>query len=135
MRRSLLIILSIFFSTQIVAGDLVKWPDVLKIDTKDKKIQILDVRSPEEYKNGYFAGAKLFNIHDPMFKAWVSELKPDVTYYLYCHSGNRSHYAQEYMLKNIKNAKIKDIAGGITSCKKLAACQSKIKIPSGKFTY
>jgi phage shock protein E len=58
---------------------------------------VIDVRTPDEYAAGHVDGAKMVNIQDPTFAAEIAELDPEVTYVVYCRSGNRSATAAEEM--------------------------------------
>ncbi len=56
---------------------------------RDKNIEILDVRTPQEYYNdGYIKGAKLIPINEIQFR--LRELNPAKKYLIYCRTGNRS---------------------------------------------
>ena len=56
-------------------------------------IQIIDVRSPEEFAQGHIEGAVNYNVEGPDFGAQISALDPAGTYAVYCRSGNRSQPA------------------------------------------
>ena len=53
----------------------------------------LDVRTPEEFKEGHIEGAVLINFFDADFKQQVATLDKDKPVYIYCRSGNRSQQA------------------------------------------
>ena len=53
----------------------------------------LDVRTPEEFKEGHIPGAVLINFFDENFKEQVEDLDKDKPVYIYCRSGNRSQKA------------------------------------------
>jgi len=58
----------------------------------EKNPQIIDIRTPQEYKSGHIKGAILINFYDPDFaknveKAGLDKNKP---IYIYCRSGNRT---------------------------------------------
>jgi len=58
----------------------------------EKNPQIIDIRTPQEYKSGHIEGAVLINFYDPDFaqnveKAGLDKYKP---IYIYCRSGNRT---------------------------------------------
>jgi len=54
---------------------------------------ILDVRTPEEFRQGYIEGAVLLDYHAPEFRERFAELDRAATIFLYCRSGNRSSSA------------------------------------------
>ena len=58
---------------------------------------VIDVRTPDEYAAGHVDGAKMINIQGPTFAAEIAKLDPEVTYVVYCRSGNRSAAAAEKM--------------------------------------
>ncbi|EEH63992.1 rhodanese-like protein [Gleimia coleocanis DSM 15436] len=61
---------------------------------------IIDVRTPEEYAEGHVDQAVNIDVKSADFAQQVSELDPNVQYYVYCRSGNRSAVAAQYMLEN-----------------------------------
>jgi rhodanese-related sulfurtransferase len=78
-----------------------------------KQAEIIDVRTPDEYKEGYIEGAKLINIQDSSkFMEEIEKLPKDKDYYVYCRSGRRSEMACQLMNKaGIENAY--NLEGGI----------------------
>lgn len=75
---------------------------------------IIDVRTPGEYAAGHLAGAININVEDPSFTENVAKLNPGLTYFVYCHSGNRSGQAVAYMKQHgFKN--LSELAGGLMS--------------------
>lgn len=75
--------------------------------------EILDVRTPDEFDEGYIEGAKLINIQDTSkFMEEIKQLPKDKDYYVYCRSGKRSGMACQLMNKEgIENAY--NLEGGI----------------------
>ncbi len=73
----------------------------------NKDVVVLDVRTPEEYKEGHLEGAELINFYDADFEARVKALDKEKEYVIYCRSGGRSGKATEKMeelgFKNIHN--------------------------------
>ena len=63
-------------------------------------IQVLDVRTKEEYNEGHIAGAKLIDVNDSTFidkaAAQLNKKKPVA---VYCRSGRRSAKAANAMVK------------------------------------
>ena len=68
-------------------------------------VQIIDVRTPEEFADGHIRGAVNIPVQQPGFAARVAQLDPKGTYAVYCRSGNRSQPAVAQM----KDAGITDI--------------------------
>ena len=62
-----------------------------------KKTHILDVRTPEEYRQGGIKGSMNININDPAFKQKVETLDKDGVYLVYCKAGARSKKACNQM--------------------------------------
>ncbi len=80
-------------------------------------IQLIDVRTPKEFADGYLKGAKLIDFFDKDFYDQMSKLDKDKELYIYCRSGNRSGQATK-KLKNMGFTKIYDLKGGIKNWKK-----------------
>ena len=59
---------------------------------EENKIQVIDVRTPEEFNDGHIAGAKLIPLQD--IEKRLDELNKEQAYLLVCHSSNRSVQAQ-----------------------------------------
>lgn len=91
-----------------------KWAEGLK---KSDKAEIIDVRTPAEFNEGYIEGAKLINIQDSSrFMEEIEELPKDKDYYVYCRSGRRSEMACQLMEKaGVSNAY--NLEGGILNWK------------------
>ncbi|GGL55351.1 rhodanese-like domain-containing protein [Sporolactobacillus putidus] len=53
-----------------------------------RKAQLIDVREPDEFKNGHILGAR--NIPLSQLKMRKSEIRSDMPIYLYCANGVRS---------------------------------------------
>jgi rhodanese-related sulfurtransferase len=58
---------------------------------------IIDVRTPQEFAEGHIEGAVNIPVESPDFRDNVAQLDPNVTYAVYCRSGNRSQGAVEEM--------------------------------------
>jgi phage shock protein E len=71
--------------------------------------QIVDVRSPEEFRDGYFPGAVNIPVGDLARR--MGEVKKDRAVVLYCASGGRSSMAAR-MLKQAGYAEVVN-AGGL----------------------
>lgn len=85
---------------------------------------ILDVRTPEEYKEEHLAGARQLDfLNTSVFDAGIKQLDKSHTYYVYCRSGKRSHNACIKMQK--QGLKVFDMEGGILNWKKLGMPTTK----------
>ncbi|HSI70861.1 MAG TPA: rhodanese-like domain-containing protein, partial [Gillisia sp.] len=60
---------------------------------EDPEAVFLDVRTPEEFRDGHIEGAVLINFFDTNFKQQVASLDKNKPVYIYCRSGNRSEKA------------------------------------------
>lgn len=88
-----------------------------KLLKQTKNAVILDVRTPEEYSNGYIADAININYNDENFNKLISNLDKSAPYFVYCLSGGRSSRAADYMRTNgFKN--VYDMKGGILAWQK-----------------
>ena len=85
---------------------------------------ILDVRTPEEYKEEHLAGAQQLDfLNSEAFDAGIKLLDKSHTYYVYCRSGKRSHNACIKMKK--QGLKVFDMEGGILNWKRLGMPTTK----------
>ncbi|MGA1227026.1 MAG: rhodanese-like domain-containing protein [Tamlana sp.] len=84
----------------------------LKKDVIGKDVQLIDVRSPEEYNAGHIDDAININIaNQENFNNKIQELDKNKPVYIYCHSGGRSHRASKIM-EGLGFTKIYDFTGG-----------------------
>ncbi|PWL39614.1 rhodanese-like domain-containing protein [Flagellimonas aquimarina] len=92
---------------------------IVKIDKKTVKtdvvgndVQFIDVRTPEEYKDGRIDDAINFNFKDSTaFLSQIATLNKEEPVYLYCRRGTRSNNAA-ILLKTKGFKKIFDYSGG-----------------------
>lgn len=78
-------------------------------------VQLVDVRTPKEYKRGHIEGARNIDYFNPFaFKEAAAQLDKDRPVYLYCQSGNRSLKSAR-RLKDMGFEKIYDLKGGYNS--------------------
>ena len=79
---------------------------------KDKnKYFLLDVRTPEEYEEGFIENSILIPLSE--LESRLSEIPADKPIIVYCRSGNRSMQAAEILIKNKFN-QVYNVLGGIT---------------------
>ncbi len=80
-------------------------------------IQVLDVRTPNEYQSGHLKNALLADWNnDAEFKQRVKALDKRKPVYTYCLSGGRSSAATQYLKKN--GYKAYNLSGGISAWKR-----------------
>lgn len=85
---------------------------MIKSEVLGKKLQLVDVRTPEEYEAGHIGNAVNYNIIDSQtFLEQIEGLKKDEPVYLYCKMGGRSNRAAA-LLKEKGFTKIYDYSGG-----------------------
>lgn len=91
---------------------------IIKIDKETveakvigKDVQLVDVRTPQEYRNGHIDDAVNFNVNDASFIEQINTLDKEQPVYLYCKMGGRSNRAAE-ILKSEGFTKIYDYTGG-----------------------
>ena len=108
----------LFLITSLVAcksqtTQVVKVVDVttFKKGIAKKDIQLIDVRTPAEFKEGYIEKAILIDFKAENFKTKVQELDKNKPVYLYCRSGKRSALAST-ILKDLGFNEIVDLEGG-----------------------
>ena len=75
-------------------------------------IQLLDVRTPAEFKGGSIAGAKNLNIYDANFNRQIENLDKTRPVLVYCAKGGRSATAAE-QLKRAGFKEVYDLPGGM----------------------
>ncbi|MBK7148722.1 MAG: thioredoxin [Bacteroidetes bacterium] len=63
-------------------------------------VQLVDVRTPEEFKEKHIAGAANYNINASDFQASMSKLDKEKPLYIYCLSGGRSKRASDWAMSN-----------------------------------
>lgn len=66
---------------------------------KDKG-QLIDVRTPKEFKAGHIEGAENIHLYDKDFTERINKLDKDETVYVYCKAGGRSAEAVESLKSN-----------------------------------
>jgi len=82
------------------------------LQNKSASIQLVDVRTPEEYENGHIKNAININYYGKDFSDRINKLNKDKPIYVYCKSGARSGKSA-IILKNLGFKTIYDLKGGI----------------------
>lgn len=91
-------ILALFLMAVLIPGiSVAKTSGVKTSESKAADVVILDVRTPQEFRDQAVEGAVNIDITDSRFIARVNELDKTKTYKLYCRSGNRSSMAESLM--------------------------------------
>ena len=79
-------------------------------------VQLVDVRTPEERKEGYIANSQNIDYNSPTFAQEIKKLDKSKPVIVYCKSGGRSSKCAEKM-KDAGFVKIYDLEGGIAKWK------------------
>ena len=92
---------------------------VLDVATYEKKmaepeVQLVDVRTPEEFNEGHIENAVNINFMSDDFDANVANLDKEKTVMVYCKAGGRSAKAAA-RLKELGFKAITDLEGGISN--------------------
>lgn len=78
---------------------------------EEGSVQLLDVRTPEEFERGAIPGAINLDIRSSEFKEQLEDLDKDKPVILYCQSGFRSNKAAGILL-SMGFTKVLDYKGG-----------------------
>ena len=93
--------------------DQIKWAS----ESVETNNIILDVRTPEEFSEGYITNATNLNIYDAnTFMSKIQSFNKENNYYIYCKSGGRSSQACQIMSQLGFN-NVFNLVGGITNWK------------------
>lgn len=91
-------------------------PEEMQTLVDQKDVQLVDVRTPEEYNEGYIPNAQNIDFNSPTFDEDISKLDKNKPVMLYCKGGGRSAKCAEKLLA-AGFIKIFDLQGGITQWK------------------
>ena len=87
-----------------------------KKEIKSDSVQLVDVRTPQEYAEGHIDGALNINVQSDDFKDMAQRnLSKDSTVLVYCRSGRRSLDAAEML--TVLGYKVVNLKGGIIEWK------------------
>ena len=78
-----------------------------------EEVQLVDVRTAEEFAEGHIPGAMNMDVNGVAFEAQIATLDTDRPIALYCRSGRRSKVAAEKVAK--AGFEVVDLDGGILS--------------------
>lgn len=77
-----------------------------------KTVQLIDIRTPDEFNQAHIEGSINYNYYQRTFMSQMSTLDKSKPIYIYCRSGNRTGSASR-KLKAAGFTKIYDLKGGI----------------------
>lgn len=83
-----------------------------EIISQNDNVTILDVRTPEEFSDGFIKEALLINFFDEDFQSQIEKLDKDKIYVVYCKSGMRQSQAAN-MMEGLGFKKVYLLEGGI----------------------
>ncbi len=87
-------------------------PSTFKEAITNKQVQLIDVRTPKEFKNGHIDGAiNIDFFQKDLFEESFKKLNKDLPVYIYCRSGGRSQVSARKLVK-MGFTKIYDLKGG-----------------------
>ncbi len=111
-------LLSILFGGGYPSGDRIKVliTEEYKAQITNNKVQLIDVRTPREYKISHIKGAKNIDFYSGQFALEFNKLNKNKPVYVYCRSGSRSRHASNKLLK-MGFTEIYDLKGGIVRWK------------------
>ena len=112
-----IILMSFFaslFGSKVSQSDTIKLlsPEEFKEQVENKKDQLIDVRTPAEFKGGHIKGAKNIDFFSGKFNVEFNKLNKDKAVYVYCRSGSRSRQTAK-KLEAMGFTEIYDLKGGI----------------------
>ena len=118
MKKVFFIFMMVSFSScaqETKQHQLISQEEFSKISTKE--LQLLDVRTPQEYQQGYIEGAVLINFFDSDFVTKVnSRFNKNKPLYIYCAAGGRSNKAAKKLISEGFDS-IYDLKGGFNKWK------------------
>ena len=88
-----------------------------KLLKENKKVVVLDVRTPKEFAVGHIAGATNLNFYDADFEKKLAALDKNQPYLVHCAVGGRSAKARELM-KSLQFKSIYHLEGGFKAWEK-----------------
>jgi len=87
--------------------------DEFETVSKINGVQLIDVRTPEEYSDGHILNSKNIDFLDENFELYIQKLDKKSPVIVYCQSGGRSAKSALKLLSN-SFLKIYDLDGGFS---------------------
>jgi len=91
-------------------------PEEMKSLLEMDDVQLIDVRTEDEYSSGYIEKSQNIDVRSPDFDGQIAKLDKEKPVLVYCRSGRRSAKCVEKLI-NAGFVKIYDLRGGITKWK------------------
>ncbi len=95
------------------------------------KFTLVDVRTPEEYAEGYIKGAVNVNFKKRTFPDYINAIAKDKPVGIYCRSANRSGKAA-FIMQSLGFKHVYDLDGGVKAWKKAGKTFVKDEIAANK---
>ncbi|WP_299392246.1 rhodanese-like domain-containing protein [uncultured Gelidibacter sp.] len=119
MKKLILLLVLVSFSCKEQGSEATAQSEVLtateyKAAIAEKKVQLVDVRTPEEFEAGHIENAVNIDFFREDFKTAFTTLDKDEPIYIYCKSGNRSGKAAK-ILTELGFKEIYDLEGGFSN--------------------
>lgn len=108
--------ISMLFGTAQDSAVKVLPVDEFKAQIEKGKIQLVDVRTPDEYNSGHIKNAKNIDFFATSFTNQFEKLDKEKPVYIYCRSGARSKKASN-KLSEMGFTEIYDLQGGYLNWK------------------
>jgi phage shock protein E len=89
-------------------------PNAFEQKIQGDGVQLIDVRTPAEYKAGFIKNARNINFNSESFSTEVATLDKQRTVYVYCAVGGRSSKASALLL-SMGFKKVIDLQGGFNA--------------------
>jgi len=120
MKKVLLFFFLIVFlgcNTSTKSNTSIKLLSPTEFKTQSEGNVLVDIRTPEEYKQGHIVNATNINFYDKNFLSKFEEFNKNEPIYIYCRSGNRTSKAASKLV-NMGFTKVYDLKNGINNWKK-----------------
>jgi rhodanese-related sulfurtransferase len=114
MRYALIFIAFLFLNSCDTNAQNAIAPAAFESKIATPNVQLVDVRTPQEFANGHLENAKNVNFNDPEFKQKIALLDKTKPIAVYCGVGGRSGKASKILVE-LGFKDITDLAGGITA--------------------
>lgn len=121
--KKLSLILSIVAFTMVLSckenskGEIkIVTPEEMLSLIESKDVQLVDVRSKEEYESGFIGNAQNIDFNSPTFDEDISKLDKSKPVLLYCRTGGRSAKCSKKLIE-AGFIQIIELEGGITQWK------------------
>ena len=116
MRKGIYLIvmcLSFIFGCQAKNGFTSVDAKTFAVEIAKPQVQLVDVRTAEEYQQGHIPAAVNIDVNSPDFDSHIAELDKKRSVALYCRSGRRSKIAAARVVE--LGFKVVELDGGVLS--------------------